>query len=409
MNRLSPPSDVPEHAPFNTGARGSNQSGLRAHNERLVLSLVRRHGALAKADIARRTGLSAQTVSVIMRQLEGDGLLFKGDPIRGKVGQPLVPMRLNPDGAYFLGLKIGRRSAELVLTDFLGQVLDRCMTIHDFPTPDAMVAFARDSVARMTGDLSAAQRGRIAGLGIAMPYQIWKWADLIGIDPALMAAWRHRDIRGDIAAMLDLPVFLQNDASAACGAELTFGTARGSSTFLYFYIGYFIGGGLVLNGSLYTGPSDNAGAVGPTPVPAPGHGFQHLMDVASLSTLERRVAAQGRPTREIWAQPEGWDLPQDVVEAWIDEAAAALAHAIFSALCFIDFECIVIDGWLPATLRAALVARTRAALDGYDPAGIVPPAIEEGSVGPDARALGAASLPLSERFLLDNAAVFRAT
>ena len=69
MNRLSPPSDVPEHAPFNTGARGSNQSGLRAHNERLVLSLVRRHGALAKADIARRTGLSAQTVSVIMRQL----------------------------------------------------------------------------------------------------------------------------------------------------------------------------------------------------------------------------------------------------------------------------------------------------------------------------------------------------
>ena len=56
-----------------TGIRGSNQAGMRAHNERLVLSLIRRHGATAKADIARATGLSAQTVSVIMRALEADG------------------------------------------------------------------------------------------------------------------------------------------------------------------------------------------------------------------------------------------------------------------------------------------------------------------------------------------------
>ena len=54
--------------------RGTNQSGMRDHNERLVLSLVRRHGALAKSDIARMTGLSAQTVSVIMRGLEQEVL-----------------------------------------------------------------------------------------------------------------------------------------------------------------------------------------------------------------------------------------------------------------------------------------------------------------------------------------------
>ena len=52
------------------GLRGTNQSGMREQNERLVLSLVRQHGALAKSDIARITGLSAQTVSVIMRALE---------------------------------------------------------------------------------------------------------------------------------------------------------------------------------------------------------------------------------------------------------------------------------------------------------------------------------------------------
>ena len=87
--------------------RGSNQTGMRAHNERLVLSLIRKHGPMAKAAIARMTGLSAQTVSVIMRALEADGLLVKGEPVRGKVGQPSVPMGLRAQGAYFLGLKVG--------------------------------------------------------------------------------------------------------------------------------------------------------------------------------------------------------------------------------------------------------------------------------------------------------------
>src|SRR5689334_14542342 len=91
-------------------ARGSNQSGVRLYNERLVLSLIRRHGSLPKAEIARLTGLSAQTISVIMRPLEKDRLVAKRPRQRGKVGQPSVPFALEPEGAFALGLKIGRRS-----------------------------------------------------------------------------------------------------------------------------------------------------------------------------------------------------------------------------------------------------------------------------------------------------------
>src|SRR3954469_3797156 len=88
-------------------SRGTNQSGVRLYNERLVLSLIRRHGSLPKADIARMTGLSPQTISIIMNQLEADGLLTRGHALRGRVGQPSVPYSLNPDGAYAFGLKIG--------------------------------------------------------------------------------------------------------------------------------------------------------------------------------------------------------------------------------------------------------------------------------------------------------------
>ncbi|NJR13917.1 MAG: winged helix-turn-helix domain-containing protein, partial [Phyllobacteriaceae bacterium] len=73
-------------APVGASLRGTNQSGMRAFNERLVLTLVYRNAGLAQRDIARVTGLSAQTVSVIIRQLERDGLLLRGEPMRGRVG-----------------------------------------------------------------------------------------------------------------------------------------------------------------------------------------------------------------------------------------------------------------------------------------------------------------------------------
>jgi predicted ArsR family transcriptional regulator len=115
------------------GPRGSNQTAVRAYNERLVLSLVRRHGSLAKVDIARETGLSAQTVSVIMRSLEGDGLLVRGEPKKGRVGQPSVPMSLKPGGAYSIGLKIGRRSADLLLMDFVGNIHKQLHETYAYP------------------------------------------------------------------------------------------------------------------------------------------------------------------------------------------------------------------------------------------------------------------------------------
>ena len=152
--------------------RGSNQTGMRVHNERLVLSLIRKHGPMAKAAIARMTGLSAQTVSVIMRALEADGLLVKGEPVRGKVGQPSVPMGLRAQGAYFLGLKVGRRSVELVLTDFLGEVLQRAQALHSHPTPNATIAFAKTQADAMLTSLDAYQRDQIAGMGITTPFYL---------------------------------------------------------------------------------------------------------------------------------------------------------------------------------------------------------------------------------------------
>jgi predicted NBD/HSP70 family sugar kinase len=380
--------------------RGTNQSGMRDYNERLVLSLVRRHGGLAKTEIARLTKLSAQTVSVIMRELEEEGLLLRNEPVRGKIGQPSIPMSLDPEGAFFLGLKIGRRSAELVLIDFLGSVRAMQQLSYRYPTPRETVDFVAREITRIRSSLTREQDRRIAGLGIAMPFELWNWADAAGAPREVMDNWRNRDIRADIQAQVSFPVYLQNDATSACGAELVFGKGGTPRDFIYFYIGAFAGGGIVLNGALYSGPTGNAGALGSMPVPGPDGTPRQLIDIASIAMLERTLNVDGNDASFLWTSPEDWGEIGPELDRWIESAAGGLAYAIVSASSVIDFQAAVIDGWMPVSVRARLVTAVADALTRIDAEGLALPPVREGTVGIHARAMGGASLPLSDRFLV---------
>lgn len=379
--------------------RPAPRPGPREGNERRLLSLLRRQGALPGAEIARQSGLSAQTVSVILRRLEEDGLVARGAPQRGRVGQPSVPMSLDPDGAFFLGLKIGRRSSEMVLIDFLGRPRGRRLQRHAAPDPEATLDFADAAIAALTGSLPPALRPRVEGLGIAAPSRLWDWAADPGAGRAALEAWRGRDLRADLAARHAVPVYLENDATAACGAELVFGRTPLPEDFLHATIGSFVGGGLVLGGALQAGRRGNAGALGSMPVlDATGRRVQ-LIDLASLAALERALLAEGLPAEGLWQSPEAWDLPAALLARWTEGAADALAQALVAALSVVDVEALVIDGWLPASLRQRLVVATDAALARQNLAGLERPRILAGSLGPEARALGAAALPLAARYL----------
>lgn len=383
--------------------RGSNQTGMRVYNERVVLTLLRRHGELAKADITRLTGLSAQTVSIIMRKLEAEGLLQRGKPtrIQGKVGQPSIPMSLAPQGAYFFGLKVGWRNSILVLIDFLGTVVEHVQLSYPYPTPDNTVEFTLKGIADITQHLKPAQRNRIAGFGIGMPFQLWDFVEEIGAPPGAMESWQKTDIREQIEQHCTYPVYLENDATAACGAELVFGQAQASRDFLYFYVGYLIGGGIVLNGSLYPGTTKNAGALGSMQVPTGDGDTKPLVDVASICQLERSIRASGGDPALLWESPSDWRVPSAKLDAWIDSTSHGIAHTIAAAASVVDFEESVIDGWLPPKIRTKLVEAVQRHMRNRTYAGISVPRVREGSVGFNARELGAASLPLSSRFLVD--------
>jgi predicted NBD/HSP70 family sugar kinase len=379
---------------------GTNQSGMRDHNERVVLSLLRQHGSLAKSDIARMTGLSAQTSSIIMRMLEADELVMREEPVRGRIGQPMVPMSLNPEGAFFFGLKIGRRSADLVLIDFVGTIRAMRHVPYDYPAPEHIFRIAAEGMEEMLAGLTQKQRDRVGGIGVAAPSELWKWADMVGAPQAVLDEWRGCDIHARIQALCPFPAYIQNDMTAACGAELVFGHSKKIVDFVYFYIGSFIGGGIVINGSLYAGRSGNAGALGSMPVASANGAMRQLIDIASITALERVVTGLGRDPSPLWASPDDWGEMGPELSDWIESAGKAIAQAAIASASVVDFEAAIIDGWMPADVRSRVADKVRSHVASFDLEGIEPPAILEGTVGIHARSLGAASLPLAERFLL---------
>lgn len=390
-----------DHTELRRPGSGANQQGLRDHNARLILSLIQRQGALPGSEIARMAGLSPQTVSVILRELEGEGFLLRGDLQRGRVGKPSVPMALAPDGAFALGLKIGRRSADLVLCDFLGSVRGELTTTYRWPVPAQVFGFLRDGIARLTSDMPAAQTARIAGIGIAKPHEIWNWHEAVGAPPGALDIWQDIDFAAEIARFSPLPVFLENDATAACRAEHVYGRGRAFRDFAYFFVGSFIGGGIVLNHSVMEGSTGNAAAFGSLPSRRADGTPCQLIDAASLYLLEAALTRAGHDPAALWTQPQDWSGFGPVLDTWLDETAASIAAAAITVCAVVDFEAIIVDGGFPAPVRQNLVTRIATRLTTLDRRGLSPFTVLGGDVGGTARAIGAACAPIFSRYLLN--------
>ena len=383
--------------------RGSSQGGLRQYNERVLLQAIRLHGALPGAELARLTHLTAQTVSMITKRLEADGLLLRGAPVRGKVGQPSVPLSLNPDGAFSVGIKVGRRSLDVLLVDFTGAVRQRWQRDYRYPSPQPLLAEIGARLAEIRSLLSPAEYGRVQGVGIAVPLNLGGWQTLLEMPADVAAQWPTLDLRAEVAKRTDLPVALLKDTAAACVAELVAGRGRSIPSFLYVFVDTFVGGGLVLDSHLRAGLHGNAGAIGSLPLGlvSAGAAPPQLLSVASLLNLELRYQAAGLDVTAV-ADHRAVQAPWLAhTDRWLADATAALAQAVNSAACLLDLESVIVDGSFSRALQDRLQARLAEAMDGYNWEGVTRPPVMVGTIGSDARALGGALLPLYANFAPD--------
>ena len=117
--------------------------------------------------------------------------------------------------------------------------------------------------------------------------------------------------------------------------------------------------------------------------------------------------AQGRDPLMLQRNLESWAEVGPALDEWIEETSRSLAYACLVAESVMDFEAMVIDGSIPDDVRSRIVEKIRIHLQKLDLRGVPPFSIVEGLIGRDARALGAASLPLFAKFIIDRDILFK--
>lgn len=395
--------------------RGGNQLGIKQYNERLILSLIRQAGALTKADIARITHLTPQTITTIVNRLLKEGYLRKKAVIRGRIGQPSTPVEIAPDGAISVGMKIGRRSMDLVALSLNGRVVAKNSTAYEHLDASVILNLVEPSFERLKQELSKAQLSRLVGVGIAAPTALESGTPVIGDPGEDKPRLREAELVAKVEEISSLSTVVLNDATAACLAEMDKAHEQREGSTIYFYLSTLVGGSIVINGSLITGRTGNAGAVGAVPIELASHlkrgKPRQFIEVASLNRLEA-IAARNHVSPQCFREDGGLSTAIDekvlaCFDEWCDLAADALAFASISGTSFIEAQHVVVDGVILRPLLDRLISRIKGCIDNYKLEGITPPKVRAGTIGFDARSIGAALLPLQDQFAPDNRVVLK--
>lgn len=351
-------------------AGGLNAVSVRGHNERLVLSLLLQSKDITRLEIGEKTGLSAQTVSVIVRSLEQEGLIAKGEAQRGRVGPPTVPISLNAEGAYSVGISVGLRQIEVVLVDFIGAVRFQESIPLPAPSQDSNHPRFMDAIKQAIAILPEKLHQRIAGIGLALP------EDQTELAQAPQATRdRFEALQDEIEDEIGYPVYVQNDITAAAGGESMFGVAKNLSDYLFFYLGARLHSRLILNHQIY-----NANAA-------------VSFDVG-IARLERELEAAGRSTAELWERGSLWPDFGSAEERWRADLVAQMRQSVGALTQFVPVSTVVLSSYAPQAVCRRMCRDLEASL-----AGITAIA---GNIERSPKAVGAASLPFSSRFMVQS-------
>ncbi|UQX03582.1 ROK family transcriptional regulator [Streptomyces sp. RerS4] len=237
---------------------GSQSSLHRANLERVVRA-VRLAGSLTQAEIARTTGLSAATVSNIVRELKDGGTVEVTDTSAG--GRRARSVSLSGDAGIVIGVDFGHTHLRVAVGNLAHQVLAEESEPLDV---DASWVDGFDRAEALVGRLIegiGVGRDKVIGVGLGVPGPIDVESGTLG-STAILPGWAGINPRQELSQRLGVPVYVDNDANLGALGELVWGSGRGVKDLAYIKVASGVGAGLVINGQIYRGPGGTAGEIG---------------------------------------------------------------------------------------------------------------------------------------------------
>lgn len=359
--------------------------------EKRLLWQLRIHGVQSRSALAATLQISNSATTRLTRTLLGQGLVeelpSEALPARGR---PTVPLRISPAGGYAFGLALYAGILEIAVVDYAGGVIALTSEAIELTDPPG---FARH-VDRRIHDLTLEHRllgRRLYGVGFSAPGPALsrdgnRWSIVRNLP-----GWKNAPLRDIFEETLQLPIWIENDATAAALAEYYLGGLIGRcTTAIVILLGHGVGAGIIHEGRLMRGEAGGAGEIGmfyPGDRPRPT-----TLDL--IATL--RSAGCGVESLANFAEAiPGYEA---VIDRWLDRAADQLLGTINSAIAWFEPGVIRLMSPLPATIMQGLAERLNCRNIIWGDHSIESDtgrhAIEISSLGGGGSALGAALLPI---------------
>ena len=323
---------------------------IRAMNELLLLGHIRDAGELSRADLARISSLSKNTVSLALANLERTGLVRTSGARTGLPGPAAILYQVHPDAGYVLALDVGGHYLRGAISDFAGGVRTR-VTLKTRASNNrgrvAELATLADTLVTESG----VARSAITQTVLGSPGVYDARRDTLTLAGAL-SGWDKSQVLAELRQAFGADLMIVNDVDAAALAERAHGHGRNVDSFAFVSVGTGIGMGLVLGGRLHRGAHNAAGEIGYLPLDSGEEtdardarrrgSLEAAASAAGIVRAARRTGMRGPVSaRHVFAAAARGD---ERARRVIADTSTLVAKAICAVVTVADPELVVLGG-----------------------------------------------------------------
>ncbi|MGM9652642.1 MAG: ROK family protein [Eubacteriales bacterium] len=216
-----------------------NAEYTKKANRRHIVKLLRRT-PLSRIELAQETGLTRAAITVITRELIETGYILEGEAAaRPQKGKPPIPLTVNRNAAYAVGVYWSRSGCRIGLSDFAGNVL---MQHSIWITAQGGLDLLKTEILALLESCG----GNAVGVGISAPGPLDAKNGMI-LNPPGFDDWQNTAIVSYLTNTLRLPVYLENNSCVLALYHLETGESR---DFLLLLVNEGVGSGVVSDGQL---------------------------------------------------------------------------------------------------------------------------------------------------------------
>jgi predicted NBD/HSP70 family sugar kinase len=401
--------------------RGSNLSRLGDFNQTVLFDAIRRsRGGISRVELVAETGLTAQTVSNIVRRLLAEQLVVESGRVQTAVrGKPRTLLRVRPSARFAVGVHVDPATLTYVLIDLEGTVRQYARRhTPEARRPEQVVAVIADQVTRLVRG-AGIDPSAVLGLGVAAPGPL-DVVEGVLLRPPQLVGWDMVRLRADLHAATGLHVLVDKDVTAATtGERWAPGGAR--HHFVFCYLGSGVGAGVVMDDVVLRGATNNIGEIGNILVDpeAEDVGVGRRGSLAATCLPQAIVLrAQRRGLTDSTVSADDFVGVDDVFTGLcerayagdaaclrlLDEGATALAAGLAVLVNALDVDRVVLGGPVWSRISSRVLALLPELIQPQLVAAREPLIVEGSAVGEHVAAQGAAALVL-DHFLSPRASV----